>query len=132
MNSLTITLTDIRAIDGWIEAANKAGMTPEAMALEMLQHQGLRYADLFKIGVLTSAAFVQRFTAVENGAIRAAAEQSPEVASLLKEVVDSPTVVLTDPRIPPGLAMLTAAGLLAEGRAEEIQAWEHPSPQEEV
>jgi len=130
MNSLTITISDIRAIDGWVEASNRAGVTPEAMALEMLQHQGTRYADLFKIGVLTSAAFVQRFTAAENGAIRAAAEQSPEVASLLKEVVDSPTVVLTDPRIPPGLAMLTAAGLLAQGRAAEIIAWEHPTPRE--
>jgi hypothetical protein len=126
MNSLTITISDLRAIDGWVEASNRAGMTPEAMALELLQHQGLRYADLFRIGVLTSAAFVQRFTAAENGAIRAAAEQSPEVASLLKEVVDSPTVVLTDPRIPPGLAMLTAAGLLAQGRAAEIMAWERP------
>jgi uncharacterized protein YqgC (DUF456 family) len=126
MNSLTITLTDLRAIDGWIEASNRAGMTPEAMALELLQHQGLRYADLFKIGVLTSAAFVQRFTAAEYGAIRAAATQSAEVASLIGELVDSPMVVLTDPRINPGLAMLTAAGLLAQGRAAEIMAWERP------
>jgi hypothetical protein len=129
MNSLTITISDIRAIDGWVEAANRAGMTPEAMALELLQGQGLRYADLFRIGVLTSAAFVQRFTAAEYGAIRAAATQSAEVASLIGELVDSPMVVLTDPRIPPGLAMLTAAGLLAEGRAAEIVAWEHPIPQ---
>jgi hypothetical protein len=132
MNSLTITISDLRAIDGWVEASNRAGVTPEAMALEMLQHQGLRYADLFKIGLLTSAAFVQRFTAAEYGAIRAAATQSAEVASLIGELVDSPMVVLTDPRIDPGLAMLTAAGLLAQGRAAEIMAWEHPSPQEEV
>jgi hypothetical protein len=32
MNSLTITISDIRAIDGWVEAANRAGLTPEAMA----------------------------------------------------------------------------------------------------
>ena len=126
MNSLTITLTDIRAIDGWVEAANKADITPEAMALELLQGQGLRYADLFRIGVLTSAAFVQRFTPAEYGAIRAAAEQVAEVASAIGELVDSPMVVLTDPRIPPGLAMLTAAGLLAEGRAAEIMAWNRP------
>jgi hypothetical protein len=131
MNSLTITLTDLRAIDGWVEASNRAGMTPEAMAAELLQHQGVRYADLFQIGVLTSAAFVQRFTPAEYGAIRAAATQSAEVANLIGELVDSPMVVLTDPRIPPGLAMLTAAGLLAEGRAAEIMAWEHPTPQEE-
>jgi hypothetical protein len=126
MNSITITLTDLRAIDGWVEASNRAGMTPEAMALELLQGQGLRYADLFQIGVLTSAAFVQRFTPAEYGAIRAAATQSAEVASLIEELVDSPMVILTDPRIPPGLTMLTAAGLLAEGRAAEIMAWERP------
>jgi hypothetical protein len=129
MNSLTITISDIRAIDGWIEAANRAGMTPEAMALELLQHQGLRYADLFRIGVLTSAAFVQRFSAAEYGAIRAAAEQSAEVASLIGELVNSQLVLLTDDRIAPALAKFTAAELLAEGRAEEIQAWEHPIPQ---
>jgi hypothetical protein len=129
MNSITITLTDLRAIDGWIEAANKADMTPEAMALELLQHQGLRYADLFRIGVLTSAAFVQRFTAAEYGDIRAAAEQVAEVASAIGELLEEPFVVLTDPRIAPRLAMFTAAGLLAQGRAEELQAWEHPTPQ---
>jgi hypothetical protein len=126
MNSLTVTITDLRAIDGWVEAANREGMTPEAMTLELLQHHGLRYADLFKIGVLTSAAFVQRFTSAEYGAIRAAAEQSPDVAALITELVKEPTVVLTDPRIPAGLALLTAAGLLAEGRAAEIMAWERP------
>ncbi len=129
MNSLTITLADIRAIDGWVEAANKAGITPEAMALELLQHQGLRYADLFKIGILTSAAFVQRFTATEYGDIRAAAEQVAEVASAIGELLEEPFVVLTDPRIAPRLAMFTATGLLAQGRAEELQAWEHPIPQ---
>jgi hypothetical protein len=125
-SNLSISLSDPRAIDGWIEAANRAGLTPEAMALELLQEQGIRYADLFKIGVLTSAAFVQRFTPAEYGAIRAAATQSAEVANLIGELVNSPLVVLTDPRIGPGLAMLTAAGLLAEGRAQEIVAWVRP------
>jgi chromosome condensin MukBEF ATPase and DNA-binding subunit MukB len=35
MNSLTITISDIRAIDGWVEASNRAGMTPEAMGCGM-------------------------------------------------------------------------------------------------
>jgi len=129
INSITITISDLRAIDGWVEAANRAGMTPEAMALELLQGQGLRYADLFKIGVLTSAAFVQRFTAAEYGAIRAAAEQSAEVASLIGELVNSQLVLLTDDRIAPALAKFTVDGLLAEGRPVEIQAWERPIPQ---
>lgn len=126
MNTITITLSDLRAIDGWVEAANRAGLTPEAMALESLRHQGIGYADLFRIGVLTSAGFVQRFTPAEYGAIRAAADQSAEVAELVQQLLESPMVTLTDPRIAPGLAMLTAVGLLAEGRAEEIMAWERP------
>ena len=125
-SNLSISLTDPRAIDGWVEAANRAGLTPEAMALELLQEQGIRYADLFKIGVITSAAFVQRFTSPEYGAIREAAEVSPDVANLIGQLIEAPLVVLTDPRIGPGLAMLTEAGLLAEGRAEEIQAWVRP------
>ena len=125
-SNLSISLTDHRAIDGWIEAANRAGLTPEAMALELLQEQGIRYADLFKIGVITSAAFVQRFTSPEYGAIREAAEVSPDVAALIGQLIEAPLVVLTDRRIGPGLAMLTEAGLLAEGRAEEIQAWVRP------
>jgi hypothetical protein len=124
--NLTVSISDPRAMDGWVEAANRAGITPEDMALELLQEQGIRYADLFKIGVITSAAFVQRFTSPEYGAIREAAEESPEVAALIGQLIESPLVVLTDPRIGPGLLMLTEAGLLAEGRAEEIQAWVRP------
>jgi hypothetical protein len=131
-SNLSISLTDPRAIDGWIEAANRAGTTPEAMALELLQEQGIRYADLFKIGVITSAAFVQRFTSPEYGAIREAAEVSPDVANLIGQLIEAPLVVLTDPRIGPGLLMLTEAGLLAEGRAEEIQAWVRPGGAEVI
>jgi hypothetical protein len=122
--SITITISDPRAVDGWIEAANRAGVTPEVIALDFLNKEGIKYADLFKIAVLTSAAFVQRFTAAEYGAIRAAAEQSAEVNGLIQQLIDSATVVLSDPRILPALELLTAAGLLAPGRAAEIASWQ--------
>ena len=122
--SITITISDPRAVDGLIEAANRAGVTPEVITLDFLNKEGIKYADLFKIAVLTSAAFVQRFTAAEYGAIRAAAEQSAEVNGLIQQLIDSPTVVLSDPRILPALELLTAAGLLAPGRAAEIASWQ--------
>ena len=74
LSSLTIALTDTRLIDGWVEAANRNNTTPEAIAEKFLTNQGRSYADLFGVGVITSAAFVARFTPTEYGAILAAAE----------------------------------------------------------
>jgi hypothetical protein len=74
LSTLTVTLTDPRLIDGWVEAANRNGTTPEAIAGGFLENQGRSYADLFGVGVITSAAFVARFTPAEYGAILAAAE----------------------------------------------------------
>jgi hypothetical protein len=126
--SLTITITDPRIIDGWVEAANRNGITPEAIAAEFLTTQGDSYAELFHIGVITSAAFIRRFTAPEYGAILAAAEQSPEVAALVDELTASPNVALSDPRIEPALQQLAAAGLIAEDRIPALMAYTRPEP----
>ena len=83
LSTLTITITDTRLIDGWVEAANRNGTTPELLALEFLKHQGRIYADLNRIGLITSSGFIRRFSAAEYGAILAAAEQSPQVAALV-------------------------------------------------
>lgn len=128
MDNLTITLTDPRIIDGWVEAANRNGTTPEAIAAEFLATQGNSYAELFKIGVITSAAFIRRFTATEYAAILAAAEQSPEVAALVDELTASPNVALNDPRLEPGLQQLAAAGLIEEARIPELLAYTRPEP----
>jgi hypothetical protein len=63
-------------VDGFIEAANRNSTTPEALALEFLEQQGKSYADLFRIGVITSAAFIARFTPEEYAAILAAADHA--------------------------------------------------------
>jgi hypothetical protein len=140
MDTLSITLTGRRVIDGYVQAANNAGLTPESLALEFLTQQGIRYADGFKIGLLTSAAFVQRFTPAEYGAILAAAvppeDATPEeigvasaVASLVTELTSSPMVSLDDPRLGPGLELLVSLGLLLSERVAELLAYERPTPE---
>jgi hypothetical protein len=126
--SLTITITDPRIIDGWVEAANRNGTTPEAIAAEFLAQQGTSYAELFHIGVITSAAFIRQFTATEYAAILAATEQSPGVAALVDGLTASPNVAMNDPRLGPGLQLLAGAGLIAEERIPELLAYTRPEP----
>lgn len=126
LSSLTITISDPRIIDGWVEAANRNNSTPEALALEFLTTQGNSYADLFRVGVITSAAFVARFTPAEYMAIMTAAEQSPDVAALIETLTASPHVSFSDPRLAPGLEQLAAAGLIAPERVTELQSYERP------
>ena len=126
--SLTITITEPRIIDGWVEASLRNGTTPEAIAGEFLAQQGTSYANLFGIGIITSAAFMARFTATEYGAIMAAAQQSPEIAALVAQLTAAPTVALNDPRLVAGLEQLVAAELLDEARVPELVAYVRPEP----
>ena len=129
MDTLTITLTNARQIDGYITAANGAGMSPEALALEFISRQGARYANDFRIGVITGAAFIARFTPAEYGAILTASETNEAVAGLIAELTASPNVALDDPRLAPGLALLVSEGLLDAARPAVILAYERPTPE---
>ena len=140
MNTLAVTLTDTRLIDGWVAAANANGYTPEDLALEFLQQQGKSYADLNKIGIITGAAFMARFTPVEYGAILAAAQPDPDatedeaviaaqIQQLLAELFAAHTVPLDDARLMPGLQLLVSAGLLDAERPAEILFYARPFPQ---
>jgi hypothetical protein len=129
INSITVQITDQRIVDGWVAAAIKNNTTPEVLAREFLEHQGRTYADLNRIGLLTSGAFIQRFTAQEYGAILSAADQSPNVAALIEQLVSSPLVALDDPRLEPGLQQLVAVGLLAPQRVPQLLAYERPEAQ---
>lgn len=129
MNTLTITLTSPRLIDGYIKAANGAKVSPAALALEFAEAQGRRYADGFAIGLITSAAFIARFTPPEYGAILAAAETNPQIAGLIAQLTAAPNVALDDPRLAPGLALLVTEGLLAPERVAEVLAWVRPTPE---
>ena len=79
MDTLSLTLTNTRVIDGIIYAANSAGISPEAYAEWLLTQDGHRFADANNYGVITSAAFVARFTPTEYGNILAAAGNTVEV-----------------------------------------------------
>ena len=79
MDTLSVTLTNTRAIDGLIFAANSAGMTPEAYAERLLTTEGHRFADANSYGVVTSAGFFARFTPTEYAAVLAASVDTVEV-----------------------------------------------------
>ena len=130
--TLTITLTNPRHIDGYVQAANGSGMTPEALALEFLEQQGARYADNFRIGIITSAAFMARFTPAEYGAILAASAEETEngqaVSGLIAQLTSSPNVSMDDPRLETGLQLLVNLGLLESDRIPDLLAYERPIP----
>lgn len=79
MDTLSITLTNTRVIDGLIFAANSVGKTPEAYAEWLLDRDGHRYADTNSYGVVTSAGFFARFTPAEYAAVLAASVDTVEV-----------------------------------------------------
>ena len=72
MDTLYLTLTNTRVIDGLIFAANSAGMTPEAYAEWLLTKDGHRFADANSYGIVTSAGFFARFTPTEYADVLAA------------------------------------------------------------
>ena len=127
MNSITITLPD-RAYDGLVEAGNRNGLTAESIAAELLTNQGNSYAELFRLGVITSAAFMARLTPAEYSAIRTAAETNQEVADLITLLTSVPHVSFSNPRVEPGLALLVAEELLAPERTAELLAYDRPAP----
>jgi len=79
MDTLSATLTNTRAIDGLIFAANSAGMAPEAYAERLLTTEGHRFADANSYGIVTSAGFFARFTPTEYATILAASIDTVEV-----------------------------------------------------
>lgn len=78
-------------------------------------------ADSVKVTTkLTVNAFKRRLTQAERIAIRQAAEVNAEVFDFLDLLNTSTHVDLSDPILSEGLDSLTLAGILLEGRKEEI------------
>lgn len=126
MNELVVTLTSPRLIDGFVEAANRNSTTPEAIALEFLENQGKSYADLFGVGVITSAAFIARFTPAEYAGILAASETDPVIEGLLNTLLSEPIVNFDDPRLAPGLQQLVDAELIDAARVPVLLSYDRP------
>jgi hypothetical protein len=127
MDTLSLTLTNTRVIDGLIFAANSAGMTPEAYAEWLLTKDGHRFADANSYGVVTSAGFFARFTPTEYANVLAASVDN-EIKALLDELTAAERVALDDQRVTDGLALLVSRSLLGAERPAEITAYERPFP----
>jgi hypothetical protein len=115
-----------RALLAFQEAARRNESTPEALVSELVEQQGINYAGIYKIGMMTSAAFVLRINAAEYAAILAEAEQNVEVAEIVHELLQSPYVVLDNPRLVSGLELLVSKGLLTPERVAELLHFELP------
>jgi len=156
MDTLSLTLTNTRVIDGLIFAANTAGLTPEAYAEWLLTQNGHRYADANSYGVITSAAFFARFTPTEyNDVLTAAADRvvvpdpigdpaapdnqaeidaaiaknaaADEIQALVVELTNAERVALDDQRVTDGLQLLVSRGLLGADRPAVITSYERPT-----
>lgn len=119
MQELTLEVTD-RAYAGLLRAAEKNNISVTQLISEFIQHQGISYANLFGIGVLTSAGFVARFTPKEYGDILQAATENQDVANLIKQLTSTGFVFLDDPRLIPGLHLLASLGLILPERIPAI------------
>jgi len=124
--NLSITISE-RSYRALVVAAEANGMTPEAIASEAIQQIGISYAEIYRVGVVTSAAFVRRFTVAEYAGILAAAEQNTVVALLVGELLEAPYVALDDDRLRPGLEALAKAGLLDAERIAAILDYNLPN-----
>lgn len=123
--NLNITLSK-RAFIALEEAARRNQLTPEAIASEVVEQSGIQYATIYKIGVITSAAFVLRIYAAEYSAILSAAAQDSEVEKIVHDLLQSAYVVLDNPRLIAGINLLVSKGLLAPERVAELLHFELP------
>ena len=155
MDTLTITITNIRAIDGFIVEANRSEKSLEEYAAHLMETQGIRSADDNRIGVITSALFIKGFTASEYSGILAACETVPvpvpvdpnnpteeettaitqaittntiaaNVSSLVDQLTESPNIALDEPRLRPGLTLLVSIGLLNSNRIDTLLSYNRP------
>jgi hypothetical protein len=128
MADITVVITDPLVVDGLIEGANRNGTTAEDIALSVLARQGQMYAELYSVGITTSAAFMARFTPAEYAAVMSAAQTPGDVQDQLNLLISEPTLNYHDPRVAAGLDTLVVAGLLTAQRAEELLTYDRPTP----
>jgi len=126
MNTITITIANDRVYDGLKTAAQRNNKTIEELAATFVESEGKRYAEIYKIGILTGAGFISRLTPEEYTAIITAAQQSPQVAELVNELIAEPFVYLDDPRLVPGLTLLAGLGLITPDRIPQLVFYERP------
>lgn len=106
---------------GLQEAAEKNELTIEELSSQILGLAGLNYANLYKIGILTSAGLVARIKPQEFSNILEAAESNDDIKNLVEKIKEAELVYLDDPELSTALNVLYQNGLLeSEERIAEI------------
>jgi len=130
---ITVTISDTLREQGVQAAANAFNaanpdqwVSAEGYLQQVVDSAALSYANQFKVGVISSGAFVLRFTPAEYGGIETAAQTDPIIAGFLARVTESNEVVLYAEEVTMGLDYLVAQGLLTAERAAEILAYTVP------
>lgn len=130
---ITITITDTLQQQGAQAATNLFNqanpdqyLTAEQYCQMVMSGACASYADQFKVGIISSGAFVLRFLPAEYAAIEAAGATDPIVAGFMARVIESTEVVLYAPEVVDGLGYLVAQELLTQERADAILAYSVP------
>jgi DNA-binding MarR family transcriptional regulator len=97
-------------------------LDPTQFLQKMIDAQVDNLVKAYLVTSVTRLAFLQRFTAQERVAIRAAAAQNPGIEDYLQMLNVADEVSLTSATTVGGVQSLEAAGLIASGRAAEILA----------
>lgn len=106
---------------GLQQAAEKNELTLGELSSEILSLIGLNYANLYKIGILTSAGLVARIKPQEFSNILEAAESNDDIKNLVEKIKEAELVYLDDPELFTALNVLYQNGLLeSEERIAEI------------
>ena len=137
---ITVTISDTLREQGCQAAANAFNaanpdqwVSAEEYLQSVIDSAALSYANQYKVGVISSGAFVLRFTPSEYAGIETASITDPIIAGFLARVQESNEVVLYADEVTQGLGYLVAQGLLTAERAAEILAYTVPvNPPEPV
>lgn len=106
---------------GLQQAAEKNELTLGELSSEILGLVGLNYANLYKIGILTSAGLVARIKPQEFSNILEAAKSNDDIKNLVEKIKEAELVYLDDPELFTALNVLYQNGLLeSEERIAEI------------
>ena len=129
MDSIAITLTDKKAIDGWISAYNER---PEGSVEEMILHamtqQGKSYASIYAVDIIPTAEFVLRFTPDEFRAAQEAGKTDDIIGKFLSETMAAPYVSMETLDKSPGIARMGILGILSSARKAELLTVPRPTP----
>lgn len=120
MDSITITISDADAVQGWLYEAATREVDVVELLTENLTSQGQQLISVYGLDIIPGAEFVLRFSVDEIRAITEAAETDPQIAGLLQLVKITANISLRDPRLAPGFQYLVAQGIIAETRIAEL------------